>query len=71
MTAARGGPRYDDLCAQLESVAEALTDRSIDVLRSAMEAGATGHPAEEKQLAKAQRAVGKAIQVLKAIDGDV
>lgn len=70
MSVARGAPRYDDLSAQLESVAEALTDRSIDVLRSAMESGASEHPGEEKQLAKAQRAVGKAIQILQALDGD-
>ncbi len=70
MPVPRGGSRYDDLCAQLESVAEALTDRSIDVLRSAMESGATEHPGEEKQLAKAQRAVGKAAQILRALDGD-
>lgn len=63
-----GGPRYEDLCVQLENVAEALTDRSIDILQSALAAGANEHPGEEKQLAKAQRAVGKAIQVLRALD---
>lgn len=61
--------RYEDLCVQLENVAEALTDRSIDLLQSALESGAHEHPGEEKQLAKAQRAVGKAVQILRAIDG--
>ncbi len=63
---ARG--RYEDLCVQLENVAEALTDRSIDVLHRAIDAGASEHPGEEKQLAKAQRSVGKAIQVLRSLD---
>lgn len=59
---------YEDLCVQLENVAEALTDRSIDVLQTAIEAGAPAHPGEEKQLAKAQRAVDKAVQILRALD---
>lgn len=59
---------YEDLCVQLENVAEALTDRSIDVLQTALEAGGAEHPGEEKQLAKAQRAVGKALQILRALD---
>ena len=60
--------RYDDLCTRLESIAEALTDRSIDALRSAMEAGAGAHPVEEKQLARAQRAIDKAIGILRTLD---
>jgi hypothetical protein len=68
MSSAGAAGRYDDLCVQLENVAEALTDRSIDLLRSAIEAGATEHPGEEKHLARAQRAVGKAIQILRALD---
>ncbi len=67
MSSRGGGPRYEDLCVQLENVAEALTDRSIDILQSALESGAQEHPGEEKQLAKAQRAVGKAIQVLRGL----
>ncbi len=59
---------YDDLCDQLETIAEALTDRSIALLRAAIEDGAGAHPPEEKQLARAQRAIGKAIHILRALD---
>ncbi len=68
MSAHRRAGRYEDLCVQLENVAEALTDRSIDILQSALDAGAVEHPGEEKQLAKAQRAVGKALQILQTLD---
>lgn len=59
---------YEDLCSQLESVAEALTDRSIAVLRAAIEDNADAHPGAEKQLAKAQRSIDKAIHILRALD---
>ncbi len=68
MTPPASGGRYEDLCVQLDNVAEALTDRSIDLLQSALAAGGVEHPGEEKQLAKAQRAVGKAVQILRALD---
>ena len=59
---------YDDLCAQLESIGEALTDRSIELLRAAIADGADAHPGDEKQLARAQRAIDKAIQILRRLD---
>lgn len=58
----------DDLCSQLETIAETLTDRSIDHLRAAIADGATTHPRAEKELAKAQRAIDKAIRILRALD---
>lgn len=60
--------RYDDLCSQLESIGEALTDRSIETLRAAIEDGADAHPAEEKALARAQRAIDKAVRILRELD---
>ena len=60
---------HGDLVAQLESVAEALTDRAIEVLRTAIEDGAAEKPPEEKELVKAQRAIDKAIRILQALDG--
>ena len=60
--------RYDDLCSQLETIADVLTDRSIDRLRAAIEGGATEHPREEKELARAQRAIDKAVQILRRLD---
>ena len=59
---------HQDLVAQLESVAEALTDRAIEVLRRAIEDGATEKPPEEKELVRAQRAVDKALRILRALD---
>ncbi len=59
---------YGDLAGQLESIAEALTERSIETLRSAIEDGADAHPAEEKQLARAQRSIDKAIRILRSLD---
>ena len=59
---------YEDLCSQLESVGEALTDRSIEALRAAINDGADRHPVEEKELAKAQRAIDKAIRILQGLD---
>lgn len=59
---------YEDLAGQLESIAEALTDRSIDALRAAIEDGADAHPAEEKQLARAQRSIDKAARILRELD---
>ena len=61
---------YEDLCSQLESVGEALTDRSIAALRAAIDEGADTHPAEEKELAKAQRSIDKAIRILRALDDE-
>lgn len=60
---------YEDLCSQLEAVGEALTDRSIETLRAAIEDGADTHPAEEKLLARAQRSIDKAIRILRELDG--
>ena len=60
--------QYEDLCVQLETIADVLVDRSIESLREAIEAGGHEHPAEEKQLAKAQRSIAKAVQILRSLD---
>jgi hypothetical protein len=62
---------HSDLVAQLESVADALTDRAIEVLRTAIEEGAVDKPAEEKELVRAQRAVDKAVRILRTLDGSL
>ena len=59
---------YEDLRSQLESVGEALTDRSIEALRAAISDGADARPVEEKELAKAQRAIDKAVRILQRLD---
>ncbi len=52
-----------DIVATLETVSEQLGDASIDLLRRAMDEGATRPPAD-KALASARRAVDKAIRTL-------
>jgi hypothetical protein len=61
---------YEDLCSQLESIGEALTERSIETLQSAIRDGADAHPPEEKALARAQRSIDKAIHILRSLDAD-
>ena len=60
---------HDEICAQLETIVETLTDRSIERLRAAIADGATERPRDEKEIAKAQRAIDKAIRILRALDG--
>ena len=59
---------YEDLCDQLESIGDALTERSIETLQAAIRDGADAHPAEEKALARAQRAIDKAVHILRSLD---
>ena len=49
-------------------MAEALTDRAIELLRTAIEEGATEKPPAEKELVRAQRAVDKALRILRDLD---
>lgn len=61
-------PDNSDLIEQLRSVSETLTERSMSVLRHAIESGTGVRPPEEKVLSQARRAVDKAISLL---DGGV
>lgn len=63
--------RIADIQMRLESIAEELTDVSVDILRSALEEGATSRPAIDKKLTQARRAVEKAARALEqaAVDG--
>ena len=56
------------LINDLESVGERLNDLMFDVLREAAREQA-GRPAADKELMKAQRAVEKALNVLRGLDG--
>ncbi|MEM9562198.1 MAG: hypothetical protein AAGA93_06265 [Actinomycetota bacterium] len=58
--------RIDDIRSRLESIAEELTDVSVDLLREAVEAGETARPEMDKRLAQARRAVEKASRALEA-----
>ena len=61
---------YDDIRQELENISERMGDRIMTVLREAIEAGATGRPAEEKQLTRARTAVDKAVGILTRLDDD-
>jgi len=56
--------RVSDVANQLQSVSEHLNDLAMDVLRSAVEAGAGKRPELEKKLSAARRAVDKAVRTL-------
>ncbi len=55
---------YEDICAQLEAIAEQLGDMAMTALRDAVEEGATSRPEEEKRLIRARRSIEKAISIL-------
>jgi hypothetical protein len=57
----------NSIIAELESIAERMTDLSMSMLSSAIETGATSRPAEEKRVSQARRAVEKAMQHLRAV----
>lgn len=59
--------RIADIRARLESIVEELTDISVDVLREAVEAGATSRPDVDKRLSQARRAVERAARSLEGV----
>ncbi|MGI9599334.1 MAG: hypothetical protein ACR2QK_24435 [Acidimicrobiales bacterium] len=56
--------RIADIQSRLTSITEELTEVSVDLLRSALEAGETTRPAMDKKLSQARRAVEKAARLL-------
>lgn len=56
--------RIADIRSRLESITEELTEVSVDLLRSAIEAGETARPPIDKKLSQARRAVEKAARLL-------
>lgn len=58
--------RIAEIQTRLTAIGEELTDISVEVLRSAVEAGATTRPPLDKKLSQARRAVEKAARVLEA-----
>jgi hypothetical protein len=53
-----------ELRERLQVIADELADLALDRLRTAVEAGATAAPAEERRLTRARRAVEKAAALL-------
>lgn len=63
--------RITELCEQLRRIADELGDVGLDVLRRALDDGATARPPQEKALAQARRAVERAVQALEPHAGQV
>lgn len=56
--------RIADIHLRLTSIAEELTDVSVDILREAVEAGEGRRPEIDKRLSQARRAIEKAARAL-------
>ncbi len=59
---------FDDIRGRLEAISEELADLSIERLKESIDAGGTELPVDEKRLARARRAVEKAIGILREPD---
>ena len=57
--------RLEELAARLDGISEELADLAVDVLREAVDAGATTRPDVERRLTQARRAVDKAAALLR------
>jgi hypothetical protein len=58
---------YEHLVDRLEQVVSELDEIAFDRLREAVAEGATERPADDKELAKARRAVEKAAHILRSL----
>ena len=56
---------YEDIIVRLESIAEELSDRGMDQLRSAIDSDGNTYDDEQKRIGKARRAVEKAAHILR------
>jgi len=61
---------YGAFAERLESLAADIDDLAFDRLREAVADGETTRPIEDRELMKARRAIEKAIQVLRQLDGE-
>ena len=59
---------FDDIRSRLEAISEELADLGMERLRESIDAGGTELPVDERRLARARRAVEKAIGVLREPD---
>lgn len=55
---------FDDIRSRLEVISEELADLSIQRLKESIDAGGNELPVDEKRIARARRAVEKAIGIL-------
>lgn len=61
---------YSAFADRLEQLAADLDDFAFDRLREAVADGETRRPPEDKKLMQARRAIEKATNVLRQLDGD-
>lgn len=61
---------YGAFAERLQSLAADIDDLAFDRLREAVADGETTRPIEDRELMKARRAIEKAIQVLRQLDGE-
>jgi hypothetical protein len=59
---------FDDIRARLEVISEELADLGMERLKESIDAGGEELPVDERRLARARRAVEKAIGVLREPD---
>ena len=59
---------FDDIRRRLQSISDELADLAMQRLRESIDAGGTNLPVDEKRLARARRAIEKAISVLHESD---
>src|SRR5688572_862975 len=59
---------FDDIRGRLEAISEELADLGMERLKESIDAGGDELPVDERRLARARRAVEKAIAVLREPD---
>lgn len=59
---------FDHIRQRLETISEELADLSIERLKESIDAGGNELPVDEKRLARARRAIEKAIAILREPD---
>jgi predicted ABC-type ATPase len=59
---------FDDIRGRLEVISEELADLAIERLKASIDAGGDELPVDERRLARARRAVEKAIGILREPD---
>ena len=58
-------PAVDELAERLQALSDELGDKALEVLRSAVEDGATARPELERRLTRARRSVDRAVALLR------
>lgn len=59
---------FDHIRARLEAISEELADLGMERLKESIDAGGNELPVDERRLARARRAVDKAVGILREPD---